>query len=136
LHTHGTNVGSGERRAKSASLGPPQKPYVRGARLFDAGAFFEAHEAWEERWRVEIDPGARRFLQGLIQIAAAFHKLVVSGSPASTSRLLARGIAKLDRCPDEIAAHGLSGFLDDVHAFELALAAGRFDASSIPKIGR
>jgi predicted metal-dependent hydrolase len=129
-------VGSGERRAKSAPHGPSHEAYVRGARLFDAGAFFEAHEAWEERWRVEIDPSVRRFLQGLIQIAAAFHKLVVSKSPASTSRLLARGIAKLDTCPDEIAAHGLSRFLDDVHACDLALAAGGFDAASIPKIGR
>jgi predicted metal-dependent hydrolase len=115
---------------------PSDDPYVRGARLFDAGAFFEAHEAWEERWRLETDPSARRFLQGLIQIAAAFHKLVVSGSPASASRLLAKGTAKLDTCPDQIAARNLAAFLHDVHACGLALAAKRFDASSsIPKIG-
>jgi predicted metal-dependent hydrolase len=39
--------------------------FRRGARLFDAGAFFDAHEAWEERWRVETDPETRRFLHGL-----------------------------------------------------------------------
>jgi len=116
---------------------PSREPYLRGARLFDAGAFFEAHEAWEERWRVETDPAARRLLQGLIQIAAAFHKLVVSGAPASALRLLGRGVAKLDACPGEIEARGLAAFRDDIHACERALADGRLDASSfIPKIGR
>jgi predicted metal-dependent hydrolase len=115
---------------------PSHDSYLRGARFFDAGAFFEAHEAWEERWRVETDPSARRLLQGLIQIAAAFHKLVVSRSPASAARLLAKGVAKLDGCPDPIAAPSLAAFRDDIHACELALAAGRFDASSIPKLGR
>jgi hypothetical protein len=32
-----------------------------GARLFDAGEFFEAHEAWEERWRVATDKAEREF---------------------------------------------------------------------------
>jgi predicted metal-dependent hydrolase len=110
--------------------------FRRGARLFDAGAFFDAHEAWEERWRVETDPGTRRFLQGLIQIAAAFHKLVVSRSPASASRLLARGLHKLDACPAEIAAWSLGAFLVAIHDVAHALAEGRFDASSsIPKMG-
>jgi hypothetical protein len=115
---------------------PSQDAFRRGARLFDAGAFFDAHEAWEEHWRVETDQGSRRFLQGLIQIAAAFHKLVVVKSPASASRLLARGLAKLDACPDEIALRGLASFRDAVRAFERALALGGADASSIPKIGR
>ena len=27
-----------------------------GVRLFDAGLFFEAHEVWEDVWRVETGP--------------------------------------------------------------------------------
>ncbi len=115
---------------------PSQDAFLRGARLFDAGAFFDAHEVWEEHWRVETDQGSRRFFQGLIQIAAAFHKLVVVKSPASASRLLARGLAKLDACPDEITSRDLAGFCVAVRAFERALALGGVDPSSIPKIGR
>jgi predicted metal-dependent hydrolase len=33
---------------------------VRGARLLDGGAYFEAHEAWEDRWRLETDETWRR----------------------------------------------------------------------------
>jgi predicted metal-dependent hydrolase len=110
--------------------------FVRGARLFDDRAFFEAHEAWEERWLVETDVGTRRFFQGLIQIAAGFHKLVVSRSSASASRLLARGLTKLDACPDEVAEFGLTAFRDAVRASERAVALGILDASSIPRIGR
>jgi hypothetical protein len=109
--------------------------FVRGARLFDDGAFFDAHEAWERRWLIETDASERRFLQGLIQIAAAFHKLVVTKSPASASRLLARGLAKLDACPDHVAALGLAHFRDALRACKPAVALGNLDAASIPKIG-
>jgi deoxyribonuclease V len=108
---------------------------VAGARLFDAGAFFEAHEAWEDRWRVETDASSRRFLQGLIQVAAAFHKLVVTKSPESASRLLERGLAKLDACPAAIAACNLTPFVEALHAFARALAAGSVDAARIPRMG-
>ncbi|HEY1691666.1 MAG TPA: DUF309 domain-containing protein [Polyangiaceae bacterium] len=111
--------------------------FARGARLFDEGAFFDAHEAWEEHWRIATDAGARRFLQGLIQVAAAFHKLVVVRSPASASRLLARGIAKLDASPDAIAGRGLEDFLVALHACAQALATDASDASwTMPRMHR
>ena len=44
----------------------------RGIRLFDAGDHYEAHELWEDSWRIaEPDSSQRHFLQGLIQCAAA-----------------------------------------------------------------
>ena len=43
-----------------------------GARLFNAGEWWEAHEAWEEPWRAAI--GERRaLLSALILLAAALH---------------------------------------------------------------
>jgi hypothetical protein len=63
-------------------------PFARGTRLFDAGKFFEAHEVWEERWRVATDQVERDLLQGLIQVAAAFHKLLVMKSTDAALRLL------------------------------------------------
>lgn len=105
---------------------------AHGARLFATGEFFAAHEAWEERWRVAEDPGERRALQGLIQVAAGFHKLLVMGNPASAVRLLERGLAKLE------AGRGVgfdrAGFCAGVRACARAIAAGRFDAADIPRI--
>jgi hypothetical protein len=66
-----------------------------GAALFDRGQYFEAHEAWEERWRQSRDASERLGLQGLIQIAAAFHKWFVMSSPESAQRLLDKGRQKL-----------------------------------------
>jgi hypothetical protein len=106
--------------------------FARGARLFDAGAFFAAHEAWEELWRVESDEARGRFLQGLIQIAAAFHKLVVVGSVEAAQRLLTKGLAKLDECPSQVAAANLFAFQQSTRAYALALARGSFDRSDIP----
>jgi hypothetical protein len=52
---------------------PPARDLLReGIRLFNEGYFFEAHEVWEEAWREETG-ATKRFLQGLIQVAAGFH---------------------------------------------------------------
>lgn len=75
---------------------------VHGARLFDRCAYFEAHEVWEGRWRLETDETCGGLFQGLIQVAAGFHELVVVGSAESAVRLLTKGLAKLDACPTKI----------------------------------
>ena len=109
--------------------------FVRGAALFDRGAFFEAHEAWEERWRVTPDAGERLFLQGLIQVAAALHKLLAMRSPEPAARLFARALAKLDASnADSAAEHGfdLERFREGVRRCAADLGAQRFDAAAIP----
>jgi len=45
--------------------------FDRAVFLFNARAFFEAHEDWETLWH-EAEGEQRRWLQGLIQWAAAF----------------------------------------------------------------
>lgn len=96
------------------SLDPP---LARGVALFNAGAHFAAHEAWEDRWRVATDPEERRLLQGLIQVAAAHHKLRVQGKPESAARLLARGLAKLDACAADAGGLQLADFRDATRAW-------------------
>lgn len=46
----------------------------KAALLFNHHLFFEVHEILEAQWRIEHDP-PRLFLQGLIQVAVAFHHL-------------------------------------------------------------
>ncbi len=71
--------------------------FERGISHFNAQEFFEAHEVWEEIWLVEAEP-EKTFLQGIIQIAAAFHHYCRENSDGAQS-LLAAGIVKLSRFP-------------------------------------
>lgn len=66
----------------------------RGAALFDARRFWDAHEAWEEIWQVEPRP-IRSFYQGLIQVAAGFHHWTVTRRPRGVQILLGAGVDKL-----------------------------------------
>jgi predicted metal-dependent hydrolase len=66
--------------------------FLRGLAHFNAGEFFDAHEAWEELWH-DCPAADRRFVQSLIQAAvAAYHW--GNGNPAGARTLLARGAAK------------------------------------------
>src|SRR5579864_9053080 len=46
--------------------------YRKGLAAFNSCHFYDAHEHWEEIWLVTPRPD-KMFLQGLIQVAAAFH---------------------------------------------------------------
>lgn len=78
--------------------------FERGLEHFNARQFFEAHEVWEEIWLAEVEP-ERTFLQGIIQIAAAFHHFGRGNSEGAES-LLAAGIVKISRFPNDY--HGLA----------------------------
>ena len=71
-----------------------------GRAAFDRGDYFAAHELWEEVWREAEDP-ERRWLQGLIQVAAGLHQLARS-RPAPAARLMARALLKLADAPAEL----------------------------------
>ena len=83
---------------------------ARGRELFDRGRFFEAHDVWEEAWRSESGD-RRRLLQGLIQIAAAIHKVSRAERPGGAARLLDAGLAKLDGISDAEAGFPLEAFV-------------------------
>lgn len=67
----------GEKREQKPTFFPPQ--WEVGAQLFEAGEWWEAHEAWEVEWHLAV--GERRLaLQALILLAAALHKRWRMGS--------------------------------------------------------
>jgi hypothetical protein len=76
-----------------------------GLRCFHSGAFFEAHEHWESVWLAAREP-ERTFLQGLIQVAAAFHHFQC-GNCAGTISLLRSGLRRLDGYPETFAGIAL-----------------------------
>jgi uncharacterized protein len=74
-----------------------QDLFARGVLLFNAKYFFEAHEAWEELW-LRTAPPEKTFLQGLIQVTAAFHHHSRNNLRGMKS-LLRAGLAKLEPFP-------------------------------------
>ena len=64
-----------------------------GVELFNAERFFDAHEAWEIIW-LESRGQEKKFLQGLIQLAAALHHFQRGNLPGARS-LLEEGANKL-----------------------------------------
>jgi len=107
---------------------PPAEPralYLSGVALFNRGAFFDAHEVWEELWRDCAAPD-RRFYQALIQAAVAAHHWG-RGNAAGAKRLyhsgrkymepyrpVYQGLA-IDDFWDRLAAH-LAGALGEPNA--------------------
>ena len=71
---------------------------ARGIGLFNAQKFWEAHEAWETDWLVS-DGEPKLFLQGLIQLAAAYHH-VQRGTFRGAVRLFDAALEKLARVPE------------------------------------
>jgi predicted metal-dependent hydrolase len=74
-----------------------QGSLAEGLRLYEAGEFFAAHEAWESRWLESPEP-EKTFLQGLIQVTAAFHHLQRK-NPLGTTRLLQAALRRLEPYP-------------------------------------
>lgn len=66
----------------------------RGAALFNAGLYFEAHEYWEDVWRASRPP-ERAFYHGLVQAAAGRYH-AEKGNTHGAAVLLAKARAKLE----------------------------------------
>jgi predicted metal-dependent hydrolase len=85
-----------EREAYLESL-TPEALLQLGIDLYNAGYYWNAHEAWEQVW-LDSEREMRGFYQGLIQVTAAFVHVTRNEFPGSI-RLLDAGIEKLERYP-------------------------------------
>jgi hypothetical protein len=81
--------------------------FDRAVAHWNARRFFEAHEDWETIWH-EAEGRRREWIQGLIQLAAAFHH-VSRGTSSGFVKLVRSGSAKAEGYAGE--THGLD-FLD------------------------
>ncbi|WP_437681632.1 DUF309 domain-containing protein [Sorangium sp. So ce131] len=94
----------------------------RGIEAYRAGLFFEAHELWEVRWRDEQDPVRKTFLQGLILVAAALHKLTKMQSPSGAVRLLNKAHARLAGVPEGTGGVAIGTLRGDIERAASAIA--------------
>ena len=74
-------------------------PIRRGVDLFNAHEFWHAHEAWEELWLASTGD-RKQFLQGLIQLAAAYHHVKRGTSPRGAVRLFDAALRRLEPFPE------------------------------------
>jgi predicted metal-dependent hydrolase len=106
---------------------------ARGRELFNSGLYFEAHEAWEDAWRLETGP-VRLTLHGLIQVAAGMHKATRQNQPKGCVRLLEMGLEKLRQVPEDSCGLALRDFREAVG--EALERARRWQAGEPGLVGR
>jgi uncharacterized protein len=94
-----------------------------GLRCYRAREFFVAHEHWESVWLKSKEP-EKTFLQGLIQVAAAFHHLQ-RGNPRGTRSLLQRARVRLARYPESFGGIDVTSLCKEIDEWLLALETGR-----------
>jgi predicted metal-dependent hydrolase len=68
-----------------------------GIFFFNAGRYFEAHEAWEDLWRPTRGP-LRLFYQGLVQAAVGMHHLT-HGNANGAQAQITKALLKLEQYP-------------------------------------
>jgi predicted metal-dependent hydrolase len=124
---------------------PTERPeFAQAERLHNEGEYYEAHEAWESIWIDEQNDEWRLFVQGLIQVTSAFHKLFVQREPGGGSRLLLRGLEKLEKYPPDYLGVALGPFRDGARAGAEAMAGlapkspdiDKFDRALVPPLRR
>lgn len=89
-----------------------QGDLAEGLRLYRAGEFFAAHEAWESVWLGSREPD-KTFLQALIQVTAAFHHLTRKNRRGAAI-LLQAGLERLERYPEPYRDLSVAALCDDI----------------------
>jgi len=109
--------------------------YQKGLEAFNSAHFYDAHEHWEEVWLETPNPD-KMFLQGLIQVAAAFHHYS-RANMLGTRNLLRAGLLKLDRFPEVHGGLEIEALREAVREWLTALNAGEIPENrKPPRIGR
>jgi len=111
----------------------PSDTFARGIEQFNRRQFFESHESWEEVWLTAPEPD-RTFLQGIIQVAAAFHHYTRGNRPGAES-LMRAGLNRLEKFPEGYRRLRLESFRVAVREWLAMLGRGQSpNAGMLPRI--
>jgi predicted metal-dependent hydrolase len=106
---------------------------LAGIEQFNAHRFWEAHEAWEQYW-LTAGGDVKLFLQGLIQLAAAYHH-VQRGTFRGGIRLFDAALLKLQGFPAQYAGVDRTGAVTAAEIHRREIASGRaIDPGDFPKL--
>jgi predicted metal-dependent hydrolase len=95
---------------------------AEGLQLYEAGEFFTAHEAWESVWLKAPEP-EKTFLQGIIQVTAAFHHLQ-NNNRLGTVLLLQAALRRLELYPDSFGGISVAPLCGEIRERLQMLDAG------------
>jgi hypothetical protein len=100
--------------------------------LFNAGEYFEAHEALELAWRDERGP-VRELYRGVLQVAVAYYHILRGNYPGAV-KMFVKSRTWLGPFPDQCRGVDLLRFRQDYHQVEaLLLAAGPLGLEQIDR---
>lgn len=102
--------------ACSAALHPQA---LEGLELFNAGEYFEAHEALENAWRDEKGP-IRDLYRGILQVGVGYHH-ILGGNYTGAVKMFQRCRQWLDPFPDFCCGIDLRTFRQDFERVEQVL---------------
>lgn len=103
---------------------------AEGLKLYEAGEFFTAHEAWESVWLRSPEP-EKTFLQGLIQVTAAFHH-VQRSNHLGALLLLQAALGRIERYPADFGGISVSLLCQDIRQQVNILEAGESAPCLVP----
>ena len=106
--------------------------YLRGIELFNAGRFFESHEAFEELW-LQSAGIEREFLHALIQTAAALHHLR-QGNDKGARNVYARARQRFENSPPVVWGLDIVAFDRELERFFLTAFESRDSQAPFPRI--
>ena len=126
-----------EEAAAAFRQGPAGAGVVRACRvaaaLWNERLFFEVHEVLEAAWKTAAG-AERQGLQGVIQIAVAYHHLA-HGNPRGARSLLAEGRSRLASVPTTtLPALDVARLLAATAPWEAALARRETPAEAPPRL--
>ena len=105
---------------------------AEGLACYRKGEFFEAHEHWESVWLTLQEP-EKSFLQGLIQMTAAFHHLH-SGNRTGACSLLRRTLRRLETCPASFGGIEIAPLSNEISGWLRAMEEGVATPTAYPGI--
>jgi uncharacterized protein len=94
----------------------------RGIDLFNRGEFFEAHESLEDVWRAATAE-EKKFLQGLVQLAVAFHHHS-TGNKRGMRSVMERGMKNLEGQADGFCGIKLNPLMQSLKTWREAMDKG------------
>lgn len=105
-----------------------------GIRLFNAGRFFESHETLENFYLESADEH-KPFLEGLVQLAAAFRIFCDFGEVKGPVRMIYQVLIRLENYQPAYLEIRVRELMESMEAWaKTAETGGSKDLTSIPKI--
>jgi predicted metal-dependent hydrolase len=108
--------------------------FLQGVEHFNRHEFWEAHESWETIWLV-AETDVEQFLQGMIQLAAAYHH-VKRGTHRGAVRLFEAALRRLSAFPRRWSGidRGAAEEAARAHREKVALSSEKVPADEFPEL--